>query len=125
MFKIDKDKTTILITRGNKGTIKVKKKKKLSGDIDKFKKGDTVIFTVKKSFDENNYIMRKTIQINEDSDYAIFEFSKEDTLIGDLISKPVKFQYDISLNGDNTILGYDDDTGAKILKIYPEGSNDE
>lgn len=125
MFKIDKnDGTTLLITRGDKGNIKVKKKIS-EGVYEPFYKGDVVTFSVKSNFSEIEPVLRKTIKVAENTDEVTFSLSKEDTTWGDLISEPVKYQYDIAINDDLTILGYDDITGAKYLKLYPEGSSDQ
>lgn len=124
MFKIDNDGTTLLVTRGDKGRITIKKKIS-EGVFEPFYKDDVVSFTIKNNFGDNEPILRKKITIQENTDTAVFEFSKEDTTIGDLISSPVKYQYDIAINDDLTILGYDDKTGPKYFKLFPEGSNDK
>ena len=49
--------------------------------------------------------------------------SSEETKIGNVISKPVVYWYEIEINPDSapiTIIGYDND-GAKELILYPEG----
>ena len=125
MFKIDKnDGTTLLITRGDIGTIKVKKRIS-EGVYEPFYKDDVVIFSVKSNFGESEPVLRKTIKVTEDTETVTFSFTKEDTTLGDLIAEPTKYQYDIAINDDLTILGYDDTTGAKYLKLYPEGSSDK
>ncbi len=124
MFKRDSDGTTLLVTRGDKGRVTVKKKIS-EGVYEPFYKGDIVSFSIKNNFGDNEPILRKKITIQENTDTAVFEFSKEDTTIGDLISSPVKYQYDIAINDDLTILGYDDKTGPKYFKLFPEGSNDK
>lgn len=124
MFKRDPDGTTLLVTRGDKGMVTVKKKIS-EGVYEPFCKGDIVSFSIKNNFGDNEPILRKKITIQENTDTAVFEFSKEDTTIGDLISSPVKYQYDIAINDDLTILGYDDKTGPKYFKLFPEGSNDK
>lgn len=123
MFKIDKDdKTTIKCTRGDKGSIRVRKKIN-EGEFEPFYKDDKVVFTVKNNFGDSDVILRKEVIVKEDSDYVIFNFDKKDTTIGDLISSPKKYHYDVSINEDMTILGYDE-SGPKIFELYPEGSND-
>ncbi len=124
MFKIDKDGTTLLVTRGDKGSIKVKKKIS-DGAYEPFYKGDVVSFSLKNNFGDSEPVLRKKVTVQEKTDTVTFEFSKDDTTIGDLISSPVKYQYDIAVNDDLTILGYDDQTGAKYFKLFPEGSNDQ
>ena len=125
MFKIDKsDKTTIKCTRGDKGNIILKKKLREDGTIEPFYKDDIVIFTVKNNFADSEPLLRKEIKVLEDCESLKISFSKEDTTIGDLIATPVKYQYEISINEDLTILGYDE-SGPKIFQLYPEGSNDK
>lgn len=124
MFKIDKDGTTLLVTRGDKGSIKVKKKIS-DGVYEPFYKDDVVSFSLKNNFGDSEPVLRKKVTVQEKTDTVTFEFSKDDTTIGDLISSPVRYQYDIAINDDLTILGYDDQTGAKYFKLFPEGSNDQ
>ncbi len=125
MFKIDdSDKTTIKCTRGDKGNIFITKKKKSDGSIEPFYKDDIVIFTIKNNFGDSEAVLRKEIKVEEDCNTVKIPLSKEDTTIGDLIASPVKYQYEVSINDDLTILGYDE-KGPKIFQLYPEGSNDE
>lgn len=124
MFKIDKDGTTLLVTRGDKGSIKVKKKIS-DGVYEPFYKDDVVSFSLKNNFGASEPVLRKKVTVQEQTDTVTFEFSKDDTTIGDLISSPVRYQYDIAVNDDLTILGYDDQTGPKYFKLFPEGSNDQ
>ena len=124
MFKIDsEDKTTIKCTRGDKGSITVRKKID-ENSYEPFYKDDKVIFSVKNNFGDSEVVLRKEIKVTEDTDSVTFSFTKDDTTIGDLISSPQRYQYDISINEDITILGFDDITGAKYFILYPEGSND-
>ena len=124
MFKIDKDGTTLLVTRGDKGSIKVKKRIS-EGVYEPFYKDDVVSFSLKNNFGDSEPVLRKKVTVPEKTDTVTFEFSKDDTTIGDLISSPVRYQYDIAVNDDLTILGYDDQTGPKYFKLFPEGSNDQ
>lgn len=75
----------------------------------------------------NKIIMQKDLTVTEISTKVDFEFNKEDTTIGGIISKPVDYWYEIQLNPNSnpqTIVGYDED-GAKIFRIYPEGAEEE
>jgi ribose 5-phosphate isomerase RpiB len=50
---------------------------------------------------------------------------RDDTKIGEVISKPKDYWYSVTLNDDTvpqTIIGYDDD-GAKVFKLFPEGAD--
>ena len=66
-------------------------------------------------------LLLKRYTVEEETEEFEFTISAEDMKIGDLIDKPTDYWYEIELNGDQTILGYDQD-GAKILRLYPEGS---
>ena len=46
----------------------------------------------------------------------------DDMKIGEMLNKQVEYWYEIELNNDETIIGYDDD-GAKKLILYPEGAD--
>lgn len=125
MFRRDeKEPTTIKCQRGDKGCITIRKKNKNTGQYEKFNVGETVIFSVKSNFAEETSVIRKKIEVTEETDSVTFCLSKDDTTIGELIAEPVTYQYDIAVNDDITILGYDDD-GPKKFILYPEGSNDK
>lgn len=114
--------TTIKIFRGDEGTLYISKKDK-NGNIEKFKKDDKVVLSVKENFGEHEVKLRKEVVVQEESEKVGFTFYPEDTKFIDLISEPIDFEYDIDLNDGNTILGHDD-SGAKIFRIYPTGSDD-
>ena len=87
-----------------------------------FQVGDKIRFGVynKKQLDKEA-ILLKEITVAEETNKVTIAFTKEELTIGDLINKPVDYWYEIQLN-DNTIIGYDKD-GAKIFRLYPEGSD--
>lgn len=119
MFKIKDD--TIHVTRGDQGIIE------LTIFDYELQLGDKIIFTVKKKFNVKEFLIRKIVEVTEEmvgTNVVEIVLEKEDTTIGDLIASPVKYQYDICLNEDVTIIGYDEE-GAKNFILYPEGSNDE
>lgn len=115
------DGTTIKINRGN--TLPLKLVIPISHTENYvFQVGDEIMFGVyanKKMSEEALLLKRYTV----DTETEEFEFtiSANDMKIGDLIDKPTDYWYEIELNGDQTILGYDED-GAKILRLFPEGS---
>lgn len=96
-----------------------------SGDEDyTFKVGDVVKFGIyNKNELDKEAILLKTIQVSEPTDKLTILFTQEEMTIGELINKPVTYWYEIQLN-DNTIIGYDEE-GAKLFKLYPEGSDIE
>lgn len=122
MFKIDSDKT-IRCTRGDCGNFKIRKKI-AENILEPFYAGDVIKFTVKNNFGDSEVLLRKEIEVAEDTNIVTFSLNKEDTTIGDLIASPVRYQYDIAINDDKTVLGYDDESGPKYFILYPEGSND-
>lgn len=121
MLKVENN--TIKIHRGDRGTLVIKKQDS-DGNVENFEKYDIVVFSVKKSFSDSEVVLRKIVEIEESCETVTIELTKEDTTIGELIAKPQTYQYDICVNEDQTILGFDDD-GAKEFILYPEGSNDE
>jgi hypothetical protein len=121
MFKIDG--TKILLTRGDKCTITLKLKNENEEHI--LNPNDVISFTVynKKAFNEKPLISKEII-INESTNNIDICLDSDDTKIGEITNKPIDYWYEIQLNHEQTIIGYDID-GPKILKLYPEGSDIE
>jgi hypothetical protein len=125
MFKIEG--TTIKITRGDIGILTV--------DIDNndgtkytFKAGDIVRFKVFKNKDCSCVELQKDIEIESEVAQIDINLTAEDTKIGELISKPVTYWYEVELNPETnpqTVIGYDDVGGAKLFILYPEGGDKE
>lgn len=130
MFVINYD-MSIYITRGDIGVIGVSAIDN-NGEKYKFKYGDVVRFKVTEKNNCENVIFQKDTAVNEHLYYNECEtvyitLSSTDTKIGDVISKPTDYWYEVELNpytNPQTIVGYDD-LGAKILKLYPEGKDVE
>lgn len=117
MFKIEN--TTIYLTRGDKATIN------LSIEDYKFKVGDIIKFRIyNKAGLYEKPILEKTIDIQEEIENIDIELSSEETKIGDIINKEKIYWYEIELNNDQTIFGYDD-KGPKELILYPEGADND
>lgn len=114
--------TTIKIFRGDCGNIYFSKTDS-EGNIEQFKKGDKVVLSVKNNFGESTALLRKEFVVESDSDKVEISFSKEDTKFVDLISEPIDYEYDIKVNDCHTIIGHDD-SGSKIFRVYPSGSDD-
>ena len=87
-----------------------------------FQVGDEIMFGIygTKKMDEEALLLKK-YTIEEETEEFEFTINAEEMKIGELINKPTDYWYEIELNGEQTILGYDDD-GAKIITLYPEGS---
>lgn len=123
MFKID-NKKNIHITRGDIGTIEFSI---MDGEVPyTFTNGDIVRIGVFAKNDMNTLIFQKDTEVTESATKVDIELTSEETKIGDIINKPVDYWYEIQLNPDTnpqTIIGYDD-LGAKIFKLYPEGTEE-
>lgn len=89
-----------------------------------FAPGDVVRFKVFEKKNCNRVVLEKCFSVTEETDRVSILLTKEDTTIGEVISKPKDYWYEIELNpftNPQTILGYDED-GAKVLRLYPEGA---
>lgn len=122
MFKII-NKNQILINRGDIGiidlTIPISKEENYE-----FEQGDVITFAVYKT---NSYqkdpIIYKEVIVEEDGQTTVtIELDSEDTKVGPVINMPVQYWYEIQLNKEQTILGFDD-KGPKMFILFPEGSD--
>lgn len=113
--------TTIKINRGDVLNLSLSLSNS-DGTPYTFKPGDTIVFSVynKNKMSEDAVLLKQIVVDGEQSSVEIV-CTKEDTKIGDLINKPVEYWYEIELNNEHTVIGYDED-GAKILMLFPEGS---
>lgn len=96
-----------------------------NGVTHKFQAGDLIRIKIFGKKAADNVVLQKDFPVNEETDSVEIYLSKEDTKIGEVISKPKDYWYEIELNPLNnpqTIIGYDDD-GAKIFKLFPEGAD--
>ena len=123
MFKIEE--STIKITRGDIGVLTVAAKNDDETDYI-FKAGDILRLKVFKNKDCSCVELQKDVAIETETTEVAVKLTKEDTKIGELISKPVTYWYEVELNPDTnpqTIIGYDDEAGAKLFILYPEGGD--
>ncbi len=91
----------------------------------KFQAGDVVRIKVFGKKDAESVVLQKDFPITEETEQVEIFLSEEDTKVGDVISKPKDYWYEVELNPhDNpqTIIGYDED-GAKVFKLFPEGDD--
>ena len=113
--------TTIKINRGDilplKLTIPISDEENYVFQI-----GDVVRFAVygKKQYQNEPYVL-KEIVVQEETEHVNFVIESEEMKFGDIINKPTTYWYEVELNGEQTVIGYDDD-GAKEFILYPEGS---
>jgi hypothetical protein len=119
MFVINDD-LTIECTRGDVAYFSVGAN--IGGSAYRFHTGDVVRFSVFEKKDCSKVVLRKDVEAGEETELVEIELTSEDTRIGEVISKPVDYWYEVELNPDGeaqTIIGYDKD-GAKVFKLYPE-----
>ena len=118
MFAINNEDLSIYLTRGDSASIPLP----ITYD---FQTGDVVRFQVFKKKDCAEVVLRKDFVIEEATQNITIVLDGSETKLVDIINKPTDFWYEVEVNpGENskTIIGYDED-GAKILKLYPEGSD--
>lgn len=122
MFKINEDKS-IYLTRGDIANISVSATTS-DGELYQFKQGDIVRFKVFKRRDCGCVELQKDFNATMGTTLVTIFLTGEDTKIGEVISKPTNYWYEVELNPDTnpqTLIGYDED-GEKIFRLFPEGS---
>ena len=123
MFEINDD-LSIYLTRGDTAVFNVDALND-AGEKYTFRKNDMIRFKVTEKKACESVMLQKDVIVEEDTDTIEIYLSEEDTKIGEVISKPTDFWYEVELNpltNPQTIIGYDEE-GAKILKLFPEGDN--
>lgn len=113
---VQNDDLSIYVTRGDECDITF---------THAFKKGDVVRFKVTKKKDCGTVMLQRDFNVTTNGDMFTIHLEGDETKLGEVISKPTDFWYEVELNPDtdpNTIIGYDED-GAKILRLYPEGKD--
>ena len=124
MFVINED-MTIYCTRGDTAVFSVTAK---VGETEYlFRQGDVIRFKVFAKKDCADVVMQKDVMVYAPNFEVTVVLDGDDTSIGEVISKPKDYWYEVELNPDThpqTIVGYDDD-GAKVFKLFPEGGDFE
>lgn len=90
-----------------------------------FKAGDVVTIKIYGKKDATNVVLQKPFPVVKDTETVEIYLTREETKIGEVISKPKDYWYEIVVNDDTkpqTIVGYDED-GAKVFKLFPEGKD--
>lgn len=122
MFQINED-NSIYVTRGDVVAFLVMAESNGTAYI--FQPNDIVRISVYAKKNAENVVLRKDFVVSEETEKVSILLTENDTRIGEVISKPTDYWYEIELNpltNPQTIIGYDDD-GAKIFKLFPEGDN--
>lgn len=125
MFQINDD-LSINITRGDTAVFTVNALNE-SGENYLFQKGDVVRIKVTEKKACENVMFQKDFVVEEETEQVELLLTEDETKIGEVISKPTDYWYEVELNpltNPQTIIGYDED-GAKILRLYPEGNDIE
>jgi hypothetical protein len=124
MFVINDD-LSIYITRGDAAVFSVGAK---VGEVEyTFREGDVVRFKVFEKKNCEEVVLKKDITVTEATSRVQITLNREETKIGEVISKPTEYWYEVELNPEThpqTIIGYDDN-GAKTFTLYPEGGAKE
>lgn len=91
-----------------------------------FQPGDVVRMKVFGKKDCENVVLDKDFPVAEETQRVTITLTENETRIGDVISKPTDYWYEIELNpmtSPQTIVGYDD-KGPKVLTLFPEGRDE-
>lgn len=115
MLETNNENQIIEITRGDKATIELE----CPGYT--FKEEDFIEFRVYKKEELNNDpVLTKRVEISEECEKVYIDLTEEDTRIGEMLNEEAEYWYEIELNNNQTLIGYDR-IGPKILILYPEG----
>lgn len=124
MFVVNDD-LSIYATRGDIVCLNVSAMDDSTGTQYEFQPGDIVRMKIFGKKDAESIYLSKDFPVVAKT-YAVgVLLTEEDTKIGDVISKPTDYWYEIELNpytNPQTIVGYDED-GAKVFKLFPEGKD--
>lgn len=128
MFTINDD-MSIYLTRGDTVIFQIMAAAESEENEESyvFQPGDVVRIKVTEKKDCDVVVLQKDFPVVEATETVDILLTEDETKIGDVISKPTDFWYEIELNpftNPQTILGYDEE-GPKILKLFPEGKDVE
>lgn len=122
MFTINED-NSIYVTRGD--TVFMTVTAEENGVPYKFQPGDVLRIKVMEKKACENVVLQKEFPVLEETGEVDIFLTEQETRIGEVISKPTDYWYEIELNPEvnpQTIIGFDED-GAKVFKLMPEGGS--
>ena len=122
MFKINDD-LSIYATRGD--ALAFNLTATINDEVYLFQPGDVVRIKVFEKKSCHSVVLQKDFTVQEACPGIEISLDKENTKIGELISKPKDYWYEIELNPETkpqTIVGYDD-VGSKVFRLFPEGGD--
>ena len=116
MFKIEDN--TIYLTSGDKAQIPF-------GIEDyQFQIDDIVKLKVYNKNQLNQEpVLAKEVTVTEQTDTVYIPLKSEETKIGEMCNRKTTYWYEITLNEEETPLGFDED-GAKLFILLPEGKEE-
>ena len=125
MYQINDD-LSIYVTRGDSIAFTVEAEDK-NGESFTFSKGDLLRFRIFEKKNCSAVVLQKDFRVTSETKTVEISLSSVETKLGDIISKPKDYWYEIELINEDaessrTIIGYDED-GAKIFKLFPEGKD--
>lgn len=124
MYRVNED-NSIYVTRGDIVLMDVTAS--FNGKPYTFVSGDLLRIKVFKKKKCDEVALVKDFPVTATTQKVQIYLSEDDTKIGNVISKPVDYWYEVELNPHSepqTIIGYDED-GAKVFKLFPEGADKE
>ena len=122
MFQVNED-LSIYVTRGDMVFLRVTCDK--DGEPYTFQPGELLRFKVFAKKNCEDVVLEKDFPITAATQSVDVILDGEDTKIGEVISKPRDYWYEVELNPfDNpiTIIGYDEE-GPRVFKLFPEGAD--
>lgn len=130
-FRIIKETKQIELTRGDIACIRVSAKNSDGTDYT-FQVGDVVRLNIFKRRDCHCIVLKKDTIVTKEATSVDIDLTKEETKIGDIISRDVDYWYEIVLNPNTkpqTIIGFEihPQTGKpweKIFKLLPEAQDE-
>lgn len=123
MFVLNED-NSIYATRGDIVFFTVSAKDDETEKPYHFQPGDVVRIKIYGKKDAESVYLQKDFPVTANSEEVEIYLTEEDTKIGEVISKPKDYWYEVELNPgtSQTFIGYDED-GAKVFKLFPEGAD--
>ena len=122
MFVLNED-NSIYVTRGDIVFFSVSAED--DGKPYKFQPGDVLRIKVYGKKDADSVSLQKDFPVYEYTERVDIYLTSDDTKIGEVISKPKDYWYEVELNPftePQTIIGYGED-GPALFKLFPEGAD--
>lgn len=97
----------------------------LSMVLYEFQAGDKLTFNIyeKNGYNKSPLVTKETI-VREKGTSTDISLTAEDTTFGNAVNKPTIFWYDITLNDDMTIIGYDENEAKEFIEYPAKGDGE-